>query len=304
MITLNSEKTINGKTTRFLRSLIKKGGPEPYEDQAFTDIVNQLKTDEVDSFRDIIKESLNKNTLIGHGFVKPYGYPGDFSIIHSIYRFHMNPDPKFTNWDRFFQVQEGAHAVRNRKDFFLQCCRKLEESDRKEIKVLILGCGPATDVNEYLSENPDSRIVFDLVDFDQNAIDFARTQNDRFNGHIEYFRINILRFKPFKWYDLIWSAGLFDYFRDKHFIYLTNKYNKYLTDGGEYIIGNFSYVNPTKKLMEVLSDWYLHHRSRFDLMKMAVEAEADDEKIRIDNEELGVNLFLRIKQSVNGFSWI
>jgi hypothetical protein len=39
-------------------------------------------------------------------------------------------------------------------------------------------------------------------------------------------------------------------------------------------------------------------------MKMAVEAEADDEKIRIDNEELGVNLFLRIKQSVNGFAWI
>ena len=190
MLSLNTEKTITGETTRFLTSLVKKGGPEPHEDQAFTDIVNQLKTDEVDFFRDIISESLNENTLIGHGFLKPYGYPGDFSIIHNIYRFYINPDPRYTNWDRFFQNQVGAQAVRNRKNFFLKYCNNLDESERKEIKLLILGCGPATDVNEYLSKNPHSRIVFDLVDFDQNAIDFAKTQNERFNGHIKYFRIN------------------------------------------------------------------------------------------------------------------
>jgi extracellular factor (EF) 3-hydroxypalmitic acid methyl ester biosynthesis protein len=304
MISLNTENTIPAETTQFLTSLMKKGGPEPHEDQTFSDIVNNLKKNEVDQFRKILGEALNENTLIGHGLLKPYGYPGDFSIIHNIYRFYVNPDPRYTNWDRFFQNQAGAHAVRNRKEFFLRCCKNLEESHRKDIKVLILGCGPATDVNEYMAANPDSRITFDLIDFDQTAIDFARKQNDRFNGNIEYFRINVLRYKPYKWYDLIWSSGLFDYFRDKHFIYLINKYHKYLADGGEYIIGNFSHVNPTKKLMEILSDWYLNHRSRFDLMRVAIEAEAAEEKIRVDSEELGVNLFLRIKQSVNGFSWI
>ena len=258
----------------------------------------------MDIFRDIIKKALNENTLIGHGFVKPYGYPGDFSIINNIYQLYVNPDPKYTNWDRFFQEQAGAHAVRNRKKFFLQCCRSLEESDRKEVNVLILGCGPATDVNEYLAENPESRIIFDLIDYDQTAIDFARSQNEKYNGQIKYFRINVLRYKPYKWYDLIWSSGLFDYFKDKHFIYLLNKYHKHLADGGEYIIGNFSHVNPTKKLMEVLSDWYLNHRSRFDLIRVAMEVEAEEDKIRVDSEELGVNLFLRIKQSVNGFTWI
>jgi len=279
----------------FLISLVQKGGPDPQEYKEFTAIVNNLEDNEMDAFREIIKDSLNENTLIGHGYVKPFGYPGDFSIIHNIYRVYVNPDRKYSNWDRFFQDQAGAHAVRNRKDYFLSRCRELEKSDQKEIKVLILGCGPATDVHEYLENNPGSRIHFDLVDFDQNAIDFASSQNRSFSNSIDYFRINVLRFKPYLWYDLIWSAGLFDYFKDRHFVYMINKYYRYLAEGGEYIIGNFSNSNPTKRLMEVLSDWYLNHRSKSDLVRMALEAEAREDQVRVEMEELGVNLFLRIK---------
>ncbi len=68
--------------------------------------------------------------------------------------------------------------------------------------------------------------IMKVLDFDQNAIDFAKAQNELSNGSIEYFRINVLRYKPYKYYDLIWSAGLFDYFKEKHFIYLINKYIK------------------------------------------------------------------------------
>ena len=272
----------------------------PHEYQVFTDIVNHLKEHQVDTFRQIIKDSLDENTLIGHGFVKPYGYPGDFTIIHSIYKQNVNPDPKYRNWDSFFQNQPGAQAVRNRKEYFLRCCKRLEESDRKEVNVLILGCGPATDVQEFYSMYPESRLRFHLIDFDQHAIDFARKQNKKVNGSIQYFRINVLRFKPFEMYDLIWSAGLFDYFKEKHFVYLINKYLKYLAKDGEYVVGNFSHTNPTKKLMEVLSDWHLNHRSKYDLIRMAVEAEAKEEQIKIDMEELGINLFLRIQNSVNG----
>ena len=118
---------------------------------------------------------------------------------------------------------------------------------------------------------------------------------DDFGDSIEYFKINVLRFKPYHWYDLIWSAGLFDYFKDKHFVYMINKYYKYLVSGGEFIIGNFSHSNPTRRLMEVLSDWYLVHRSKYDLVRMALEAEAKEEQVKVDMEELGVNLFLRIK---------
>ena len=236
----------------FLNALVEKGGPEPHEYSEFAAIVNNLEDQELDYFRNVIRKSLNKNTLIGHGFVKPYGYPGDFTIIHNIYKVHVNPDNKYGNWDRFFQNQAGAQAVRNRKDYFLKRCAEIEKGGVEVKHVLILGSGPATDVNEYLQNNPKSKIKFDLVDFDQNAIDFAKEQNEPFKDSIKYFKINVLRYKPYQWYDLIWSAGLFDYFKDKHFVYMINKYYKYLLDGGEFIIGNFSHSNPTRRLMEVL----------------------------------------------------
>ena len=288
-------KPLSAEDLRFLQNLVKKGGPEPHEYKEFTAIINNLEDPELEYFRDTIKESLNANTLIGHGYVKPFGYPGDFSIIHNIYKLYVNPDKKYSNWDRFFQDQAGAHAVRNRKDYFLKRCAEVESQEGGEKRILILGSGPATDVNEYLKSRPDSSIKFDLIDFDQNAIDFAQKQNAEFKDSIEYFKINVLRFKPFHWYNLIWSAGLFDYFKDKHFIYMVNKYYKYLVDGGEFIIGNFSHSNPTKRLMEVLSDWYLVHRSKYDLVRMALEAQAKEEQVEVDMEELGVNLFLRIK---------
>ena len=286
---------ISSEDRNFLLALVEKGGPESQDYEEFTAIVNNLEDEELDIFRDVIRESLNKNTLIGHGFVKPFGYPGDYSLIHNIYQKYVNPDAKYSNWDRFFQEQAGAHAVRNRKDYFLCRCAEIDKADEGEKRVLILGSGPATDVHEYMKDHPESRIKFDLVDFDQNAIDFAKSQNREFEQSIDYFKINVLRYKPYHWYDLIWSAGLFDYFKDKHFVYMINKYYKYLNEGGEFIIGNFSTSNPTRRLMEVLSDWYLNHRSKYDLVRIALQAHAHEDQIQVDMEALGVNLFLRIK---------
>lgn len=300
MTSTNKPSQIQKETVSFLCELVQKGGPEAGDYQTFTDIVNHLKPDQVEQFREIIKPSLNENTLIGHGFVKPFGYPGDFYLIHNIYEGKGNPDPRYKLWDDFFLSQPAAQAVRNRKDFFLQHLRLLEKNGVDKPNVLILGCGPATDVKEYMSENPESRIRFSLVDFDQKAIDFAKSQNARANGSIEYFRINVLRYKPYKYYDLIWSAGLFDYFKEKHFIYLINKYLRNLAQNGEFIIGNFSHINPTRRLMEVLSDWHLNHRSKYDLIRMAVEADVHEDQITVEMEELGINLFLKIKNTLNG----
>lgn len=280
----------------FLNSLVESGGPELQDYDKFTSVINNLSSSQVDDFRLLLSPVLNENTLIGYGFKKPFGYPGDFSLINSIYNFHINEDLKYRNWDVFFQNQPGAIAVRNRKDYFIEKCKQLTSSGTKDIKVLILGSGPATDVNEFMATNPSCRICFDLVDFDQNAIDFSRKQNERFNGAISYNRINVLRYKPFKTYDLIWSAGLFDYFKDKHFVFLIQKYINYLKEDGEYIISNFSTENPTRRLMEVLSDWFLNHRSKDDLLNIASRASIDKQFVSIDTESLGVNLFLKIRK--------
>jgi extracellular factor (EF) 3-hydroxypalmitic acid methyl ester biosynthesis protein len=290
---------LDDKVSEFLNNLLKNGGPQPHEYKDFTLIVNSLTPEDVDYFREKIKTILNEKTLIGHGFVKPFGYPGDFTLIDKIYRFDVNEEAQYKNWDLFFQNQPGAGAVRNRKNFFVEYCKNLV-LEKENAKVLILGSGPATDVYEFLTDHSgDRKISFDLIDFDQAAIDFSMNKNKKFNGQISYNKINALRFNSYKLYDLIWSAGLFDYFKDKHFTFLIRKYFNCLTEDGEMVISNFSTRNPTKRLMEVLSDWYLNLRTESDLFRIASDANIDKELVSVEKEPLGINLFLKIRKSLN-----
>ncbi len=122
-------------------------------------------------------------------------------------------------------------------------------------------------------------------------------KNSRFSDQISYNRINALRYNSYKLYDLIWSAGLFDYFKDKHFTFLIRKYVNCLSEDGEMVISNFSTRNPTKRLMEVLSDWYLNLRTESDLFRIASDANVDKEMVSVEKEPLGINLFLKIRKN-------
>lgn len=282
----------------FLDSLILKGGPEDQKDyDRFTNLAHNLTKERLAELRKAINFALNENTLMGHGYVKPYGYAGDFMLIEKIYQYVVNPDPHYRNWDIFFHNQAGAKAVRNRKHYFIQTCKNLV-AEKKNAKVLVLGSGPATDVCEFLSTSGRKDIKFDLVDLDQNAIDYSMKKNDAFSDQITFNRINALRYTPYKLYDLIWTAGLFDYFRDKHFSFLIRKYYSCLAEEGRMIIGNFSTKNPSKNLMENIMEWYLNLRTESDLFRISDDAGVDKELVSIDKEPLGINLFLVLRKSL------
>jgi len=107
----------------YIKELVKTGGPELNDYDKFTSVINNISPSQVDYFRKLLLPVLNENTLIGYGFKKPYGYPGDFNLINSIYNFYINEDIKYRKWDLFFQNQPGAIAVRNRKDYFINHCK-------------------------------------------------------------------------------------------------------------------------------------------------------------------------------------
>jgi extracellular factor (EF) 3-hydroxypalmitic acid methyl ester biosynthesis protein len=293
--TIGFENDREEQVSEFFDYLVKNGGPDPEDYEKFTSIVDEMNPSEITDFRERLKRILKSDSLIGHGLVKPYGYGGDFELINKIYQFHVNEDIRIKNWDLFFQNQSGANAVRNRKDFFIEYCTKLV-SRKKDAKVLILGSGPATDVYEFLSSYPGNNISFELVDYDQAAIDFSMTKNERFNSQISYHKANALRFTSYIPYDLVWSAGMFDYFKDKHFSYLIRKYINFLADGGEMVIGNFSTKNPSQKFMELI-DWCLNLRTESDLFRLAADASIEKEMVSVDKEPLGINLFLKIRKN-------
>ncbi len=135
-----------------------------------------------------------------------------------------------------------------------------------------------------------------MIDLDQRAIDYAKNKNKAFLDRMNFQKRNVIRFVPEKSYDLIWSAGLFDYFKDKHFVYLIKKFYQHVDPGGEMIIGNFGVQNPSRKIMEVLADWFLYHRSEGELVGFAQQAGIPSTNVEILKEPLGINLFLRTKK--------
>ncbi len=137
-------------------------------------------------------------------------------------------------------------------------------------------------------------IQFDLLDIDQHAIEYAKKKNDKFLDHLNFIRANVKHFNTDKKYDLIWSAGLFDYLNDKLFVLLLNRVANNIAPAGQIIIGNFSPSNPTISVMEVMTEWYLNYRDEQHLTELAEQAGIGKEKISIEKEPLGINLFLKI----------
>ncbi|NCC73711.1 MAG: class I SAM-dependent methyltransferase [Sphingobacteriia bacterium] len=283
----------------FVSSLFQKNGPDPEDDIQIIEIIGQIASGQIDYIRRLMMPILNPETIIGFSYTKPFGYNGDFFIIEKIYQHFVNPHPYYRKWDDFFHRLPAAIAVVNRKKLAVEILTKLSRKRREEqTSVLILGSGPVTEVNEFLTAAPNPYMHFDLVDLDKRAIAYAKSKNRLFLNQLNFINQNVIRYEPDRHFDLIWSAGLFDYFRDKHFVYLLKKFYQLVKPGGEMIIGNFNVENPSRKIMEVLGDWFLYHRSADDLLYFALQSGIPIENISVVAEPLGINLFLRLTKSV------
>ena len=280
-----------------IKKILAQKGPLVEEFGEIVKTVEQLSTPEqVEHFRELMEPLYKADTIISHSFNKPLGYSGDYQIIEKIYKYHKNSD--FIKWDEFFHRLPAAIAVLNRKEMAVELLKTLNSSSgNKPKKVLILGSGPATEVNEYFSEVKDNFLYFDLIDFDQRAIEYAKEKNKKYLEFITFHNQNVLRFSPQGCYDLIWSAGLFDYFHDRLFSRLLRRFYVFLDEGGQMIIGNFSINNPSRKIMEILGDWYLYHRTPGQLKNFALEVGISEKDLEVISEPLGINLFLKVVKS-------
>lgn len=156
--------------------------------------------------------------------------------------------------------------------------------------------GPARDLFELSEENKDLNLEVVCIEMDEKAINFAKNLNKEYLNKISFVHKNIFRHSEKNKYDVIWSAGLFDYFDDKAFVLILKRFKSWLKPNGEIIIGNFNEnYNPSRDYMELFGEWYLNHRTENELRELAEKAGFKSENIRIGKEEENVNLFLHIE---------
>lgn len=234
------------------------------------------------------------DSIMGHIRVKPFGYAGDFHIIDRIYQYDLSEN--YRSFDDYTQKHPAAQAVRNRKTFFKNLVRN-KLSPGQPFVLLNVASGPARDLLELYEElPPEGNLRTDCVELDTRAIDYARNLCQPYLEQIHFMHKNVLRYQPGRTYDLIWSAGLFDYFPDKTFVHLLCRFKSWVKPGGEIVIGNFNAAhNPSRDYMEVLGEWFLIHRTAEELRQLALQAGYAADQITVDREPLNINLFLRIK---------
>lgn len=281
----------------YIKNIFRKDGPDEEDYLDFFGLVDQIKAEDIDDFRKMISPILNPNSLFGFSYTKPFGYSGDFFIIEKIYQHYVNPDKRYKKWDIFLHSAPAVIAVVNRKTLAIKIFEELNAKGMGlQQDVMILGSGPVTETFEFFEKNKENSLIFDLLDMDKRAIAYAKDKNKKYLNRMTFYNRNVIRYTPEKKYDLIWSAGLFDYFKGKHFVFLLKKYYEYLKEDGELIIGNFNTENPSRRAMEILGDWFLYHRSVDELKQFAMQAGVEESKIDVFQEPLGVNLFLRVRK--------
>lgn len=284
-------QTSNINPVDFVRHIVAKGGPTGTEIKKLQQAVNAIRSKEdILEFNIVLHSKLTLDTMVGHTYLKPYGYAGDFEIIEKIYAQKRHDNPVIDAWDQFYHSLDACDAVRNRKTYFKNV---MVNALNKGIKnVLILGSGPCTDLFEFLTENPGNTMKFTCVDIDETAIRYASEKNAAFLNQISFVNRNIFRYNTTETYDLIWSAGLFDYLNDDQYVFIIKKMKAFLNENGKMIIGNFSENNPSQYCMELMGDWFLNHRSPELLSALGVSAGFDANNVHLEQEELGINLFV------------
>ncbi len=291
-------------TSEFVSYMAGKGGPDPADYPILNTLLQQFSTgslqgifsdDQIQTIRNSFGDALSPETIQGWAYHKPLGYAGDFQIIEKIYTHHTSSNPHLAKWDTFFHSQPAPRAVRNRLSFFLDQVWKSKMESPSFCRVLNVASGPGRDMRETLKFMGPSGLQIDCVEQDGEAIKHSQNLCQRFLSNIQFHHQNAFRFSTDHSYNLIWSAGLFDYFNDHVFQRVLKKYFSFLKPKGRLVVGNFTDENPSRGYME-LFQWNLFHRSAKHLNQLAKNCGFQDRQIRVEAEPEGINLFLTIEK--------
>ena len=242
---------------------------------------------------------------------QPLWYAWDYATIEGIYAWRDGwelpidffvPTDIGKKWDNFFNQHPAAQAVRNRKDYFIAAAVNALWKHPWEFHMLNIASWPITDIVDLYAWLPASdidRLSITCVDSDSNAIKYAQKKVSKLSKEIQekisFVEQNIFKLRPadLRPADLIWSAGLFDYFDDKWFQRVLKKIDFWLKQDWEIIVWNFNEEeNPSRAYMEVFCNWTLIHRTPEQLLELAQQAWFFHASVW--QEQLWVNLFLHV----------
>ena len=245
-------------------------------------------------------------------FKKPLGYAGDYEMVNMILRNEFEGASIFAKLFNHMLLQAPpAEAHRNRIDYLVtaitEAAEKMARNGRR-LRIMNLGCGPAEEVLRVIRAEEVSNVIdFVLLDFNDETIAytkarleeararFGRTSNITFEKKSVHQVLKMASRGGFQKaeYDMVYCAGLFDYFSQKVCKKMVELFSTLVTPGGEVIVTNVADTNPVSDWMEYVMAWDLIHRSREE-MEDLVPGRCSNFTKQIEVDATGVNYFLKL----------
>lgn len=238
---------------------------------------------------DLCADELDKSLMQNHSRNKPVGYAGDYMLIDYIYTNKTHDDGSL--WDEFFHRQDAPIAVRNRKDYFIEQFTRQCAARPGGMSLLNIASGPCRDIAEALERIDSETLHIHCVDSDKNAVAYAQGLVREHSAKFTWQVGNVFRIRPTGQYDMVWSAGLFDYLDERYASALARRMWSWTRPGGRMIIGNFHPRNPSRNYMEWTGAWFLIHRTEADMLRFMEAAGIPGRCVTFEREPLGVNIF-------------
>lgn len=252
-------------------------------------------------------------------FYKPLGYAGDYEMVNMILRNPYEGGSLFAKVvNAWFLNQLPAQAHRNRVKMLKE--NLVEETGRmvrlgRPARIFSLGCGPATEIQEYLAETDlCDNARFTLLDFNEETIQHtSRVMNEigkRFSRRtpVQLGKKSVQQILKEAGrsgegtsegkYDFLYCAGLFDYLPDRVCKHLMNIFYEWLAPGGLLLVSNVDGTRPFRNKLEFILDWNLLYRNRRQLSDLQPE-QAPAETCTIKTDLTSVNVFLEIRKPNN-----
>lgn len=245
-------------------------------------------------------------------FKKPLGYAGDYEMVNMILRNDFDGASIFAKLFNHMLLQAPpAEAHRNRIKYLVTTIAEAAERKARSgerLRVMNLGCGPAEEVLRVLkSEEVSDVIDFVLLDFNDETIKYTKSRLEEARARYGRSANIILEKKSVHQvlkmasrgdfqkaeYDLVYCAGLFDYFSQKVCKKMVELFSTLVTPGGEVLVTNVADTNPVSDWMEYVMAWDLIYRSREEIEDLIPERCANFSR-QIDVDATGVNYFLKL----------
>ncbi len=249
-------------------------------------------------------------------YFKPLGYAGDYEMVNMMARDPLEGASLFAKIvNLWFLKQAPAVAHRNRIKYLSEqlsqeALRGLKNG--RPLRVFVVGCGPAQEVQHFFKENPlANKTEFTLLDFNDETL--AHTESvltdlkRRFNlstpvkcvrksvHHLLKEAGKTVERTENNSYDFVYCAGLFDYLTDSVCRKLTGIFYEWLSPGGLLVTTNVDIYNPRRITMDYIMEWHLNYRNGAELNSLRPDTIPAD-MCKVLSDETGVNIYFEARK--------